>query len=274
VVTRVGTDGHVSVVNGPRPAYAALDVVGYFPTTGGSSYTPVRPVRVLDTMAKKAPLAGAQVRLVQVAGVGGVPADATGVVANVTVVRPTLTGYLMAYRAGSTRSGGASVSYGVGQVVANRVMSSLGSGKLALWPRFGPVDVAVDVVGYYRPGGGTTYAALLEHVRVLDTRAAIGVPTHTLVPAGSTTKVQLAGRGGVPADATAVALVLTTNGALVGGHVVTWSGKGPVPYASDVNEVPGLVDANLVVVQLGSGSMSVFSSQASHLYADVVGYWR
>ena len=274
VVTRVGTDGHVSVVNGPRPAYAALDVVGYFPTTGGSSYTPLRPVRVLDTRAKKTPLAGAQVRLVQVAGVGGVPADATGVVANVTVVQPKLKGYLMAYPAGSTRPGAASVSFGAGQVVANRVMSALGSGKLALWPRFGPVDVAVDVVGYYRPGGGRTYAALLEHVRLLDTRAAIGVPTHTLAPAGSTTKVQLAGRGGVPADATAVALVLTTNGALVGGHVVTWSGSGPVPYASDVNEVPGLVDANLVVVQLGSGRMSVFSSQASHLYADVVGYWR
>ncbi len=274
VVTRVGTDGHVSVVNGVRPAHATLDIVGYFPTTGGSSYTPVRPVRVLDTRARKAPLAGAQVRLVQVAGVGGVPADATGVVANVTVVEPRASGYLTAYRAGSTRPGVGSVSYGAGQVVANRVMSALGGGKLALWPRFGPLDVAVDVVGYYGPGSRTTYAALTKNVRLLDTRAAIGVPSRTPVRAGSTTKVQLAGRGGIPADATAVALLLTTKDASVRGYVVTWSGTGSAPYASDVNEVPGLADANLDVVQLGAGQMSVFSSQASNVYADVVGYWR
>lgn len=161
-----------------------------------------------------------------------------------------------------------------GEVAANRFVSGLSKdGKLSVYARVARADVVVDVVGWYG-ASGTTYTPVTP-ARLLDTRAAVGVPGKTPVADGSTTVVPVAGRGGVPSDATAVVMTLTTTGVTRSGYVTAWDGVGSHPLASDVNPWPNHSVGNLVVVRLGSGGVSFYNAGAPvHLIGDVVGYFR
>ena len=74
-----------------------------------SSFTAITPVRVLDTRsgvgAPAAPLGANKVLAVPIAGANGVPANASAVVLNVTVVDGSTQSYLTVYPQGGTRRG-------------------------------------------------------------------------------------------------------------------------------------------------------------------------
>ncbi|MFS0703778.1 IPT/TIG domain-containing protein [Cellulomonas sp. 179-A 9B4 NHS] len=138
-----------------------LDVIGYTPA--GSTLTAVpEPTRVLDTRPGTrtgpldGPLPARTGRSLPVAGVGGVPVDATAVVLNVTVTGATGIGNLRVHPDtegdGSTTPPDTSVlNYVPGRDVPNQVVVALPpSGRVALWSDTdaGPVDVVADVVGY------------------------------------------------------------------------------------------------------------------------------
>ena len=275
VVPRVGSDGHVSVYNSAATTDAVLDVVGYFPVTGGSTYTPVVPARLVDTRTAAMPFHNGEIRTFQVAGRAGVPTDATAVLANLTVTGATSAGLATVFPAAATRPGTSTLNLVRGEVATNRFVSALSGGRLSVYTQVSRADVVIDVVGYLSSAVTGTAFTPLTPVRLLDTRAANGVPTRAMVAGGATTTVTLAGRGGVPADAKAVAMTLTTTGVTRGGYVTAWSGVGGRPLVSDVNTWNGHTVANLVVVQLDSGSMSLFNAGGSlHLVGDVLGYWR
>ncbi|MCW2598435.1 MAG: hypothetical protein JWM02_264, partial [Frankiales bacterium] len=87
--------------------------------------------------------------------------------------------------------------------------------------------------------------------------------------------LNVAGRGGVPADAKTVVVTLTATNVTAAGFITGWYG-GSRPATSDLNLLPGSTVANLAVIPLSStGTISLYNL-AGHtdLIADVLGYYR
>lgn len=126
---------------------------------------------------------------------------------------------------------------------------------------------AVDATGTYTP---------LPGARLLDTRTSLGVPTAGTVGEDGRVRLQVAGRGGVPASgASAVVLNLTGVGANRHTWITAWPSGTPMPYASQLNVGPAEARANLVTVPLGAdGAVMLRNAGGSlHLVADVVGFY-
>lgn len=119
--------------------------------------------------------------------------------------------------------------------------------------------------------------ASIVPARLVDTRAG-GVTIDGLFqktgvrPAGSIYQVQIGNRGGVPANAVAAILNVTTVSPLGGGYATVFP-CGTQPTTSSINFASGRIDANEIVAKLsGTGAVCVFVSQATHLLIDAVGY--
>lgn len=111
--------------------------------------------------------------------------------------------------------------------------------------------------------------------RLLDTRAAIGVPGTSRPPGQAVVDLQVTGSV-VPAGASAVALTVTATDAVSAGFVTVWPTGEAKPLASNLNlERAGHTIANQVIVPLGDlGRVSFFVQSATHLVADVAGYFE
>jgi hypothetical protein len=95
---------------------------------------------------------------------------------------------------------------------------------------------------------------------------------------GSATPVQVTGVGGVPASGvSAVMLNVTATQADGPGYVQAVPTAGPTPYGTSSNlnlERAGQTIPNLVIVPVGSGGkVDLYTYRATHLIADVVGYY-
>lgn len=92
--------------------------------------------------------------------------------------------------------------------------------------------------------------------------------------AGNTSyEIQIAGRGTVPAGATAAVVNLTTVGASGPGFATAYPCGGTVPTASSVNYGPGGVDPNEIIVKLSAtGSLCVYAFSTTDVLVDVVGW--
>ncbi|MEP7115659.1 MAG: CAP domain-containing protein, partial [Ilumatobacteraceae bacterium] len=81
-----------------------IDVGGYYSASASGRYTPVAPVRLLDSregLATPARLVGGQVVELKIAGVAGVPSNATAVALNVTGVVPSADSYITVFPCGT-----------------------------------------------------------------------------------------------------------------------------------------------------------------------------
>jgi hypothetical protein len=156
----VGPDGKVTISNtetgsGSR-AQVVADVSGYFlqgAPTGSGTFGPVNPARVLDTRNSSGPVPAGGTVSFQAAGVAGVPANAAGVWANLTVTQSTSAGYLTGYASGSARPGSSNVNYATGQTVPNMAYLPIGlDGKVTIAnTEIGAgstVHVIADIAGY------------------------------------------------------------------------------------------------------------------------------
>jgi hypothetical protein len=119
----------------------------------GSAFVPVTPFRLLDTRDSSGPPIGAGAaneRVLQVAGVSGIPATATALVFNLTVVSPTANNsWLTIYPDGVARPFVANVNFNAGQIVGNLATVKLGGGKVRIYNQAGTVHAVIDVAGYY-----------------------------------------------------------------------------------------------------------------------------
>lgn len=123
----------------------------------GAGFHAVTPFRAWDSRTGPGPVGAIPADssvCVSVAGVGVVPADATAVVANVTVTGGTAASYLTAYPSGTTRPTTANLLFAPGQTVPNSVTVGIGAdGKICLYNQLGTVHVIVDIVGFFGPSG-------------------------------------------------------------------------------------------------------------------------
>jgi photosystem II stability/assembly factor-like uncharacterized protein len=94
------------------------------------------------------------------------------------------------------------------------------------------------------------------------------------VAAGSVTELQVAGRGGVPGDATFAVVNITVTETAAPGYVSAYPCDVARPNASTLNYLAGDTVPNAAVVELSTtGSVCLYSSAATHLIVDVSGYF-
>ena len=96
----------------------------------------------------------------QVAGVAGVPANATAASLNLTVAQPAAPGYLTAWPCGQPRPLASNLNHQAGQTVANLVSVGIGSGGRVCIFTAAPAYVVVDVGGWWGPGAGAGFGAV------------------------------------------------------------------------------------------------------------------
>ena len=294
VVVPVGADGRVSVANDAGHADVVIDVVGYHlagstllaahaaaDSPPGLGYHPVTPARVADSRTsmpgRAVPARTALV--VPVAGRAGVPAQgAVSVVVNVTVDRPSAGGYATVVPAPPTAAPATStVNFRAGRQTANRAFARLApDGSLTVWVSTA-APVVVDVVGWFGAEQHPVALVPLAPRRVLDTRRDKGsVGGLATFAAGAVQRLDVVGRGIVPAGATAVLATLTATRATTRTYVTAWPSGVAQPLASDLNVDRGQDVANLVVVPVGAdGRISLYNrSGRLDLAMDLLGYFR
>ena len=305
-VSPAGTAGstvNVTVTTpGGTSATSSADLFTYFTNVSRVGYHPVTPARICDTRSGnpsklsgatltncegKAPGA-AQVLTIDVAGLAGVPSNATAVVLDVTAVDPSANGYLAVYPAGGSNPGASSVNFTAGSVAtANLVVVALPtSGQVSIYNSAGTTNVVVDVEGYVgaETSPGTGLYVPLSPSRICDTRA--GNPSKLSgaaltncegkAPApGTSLEVPVLGLGGVPAsNVSAVVVNLTAIDPMAAGYLTAYPAGTSPPMASQLNYAAGQIVANSVVVPLGTnGAIDIYSfSGTPNIAVDVEGY--
>jgi hypothetical protein len=77
----------------------------------------------------------------------------------------------------------------------------------------------------------------------------------------------------VPSNATAVVVNLGAEGASALGYLTVYPCGGTPPVVSNLNFIPGQALANLVQVRLAAGNICIAAEKATHVFADVAGYF-
>jgi hypothetical protein len=114
-------------------------------------------------------------------------------------------------------------------------------------------------------------------VRLLDTRTGLGAAMGA-VPPGASVRLQVSGRGGVPAAGISAAmLTVTAVGPATSGTVKVRASGATAPGTSVITFTPGVSLANLVLAPLGpDGRTELINSSTGtlQLVADLSGYYR
>src|SRR4029077_16955591 len=153
-------------------------------SSAASAYTAVNPTRVMDTRngtggVAVAPLGpGGSVSLVVAPNaLAGVPATATAVVMNVTVVDTTAASFLPVYPTGGSLPFASNLNWVAGYTVPNLVTVQPGTGgSVTFYNKFGSTDVIADIAGYFAaPSGLAGYEVATGFPqRLVDTRPGSG----------------------------------------------------------------------------------------------------
>ena len=253
------------------------------PTSPGA-LIPLAPTRVLDTrlgigVPAGAVHGGSTIQLA-IAGVGGVPSSgAAAVMLNVTVTQPTSGGYITVYADGTPTPATSNVDFLAGRTVPNLVVVAVPpNGKVDLHlSATGSAHVIADAQGYYVAGSATAAGvfAAVPPARILDSRTGNGVSPGA-VAGGSTTRLLVAGRGGVPAGASGAVVNVTVTGGAAAGYVTAYADGLAKPNVSNLNYSRGHTIQNLAIVGLpanGYLDLHVSSSGPVQLIVDVFGYF-
>lgn len=273
-LVKVGASGQVTLFNGGGASDFLLDLTGYVPA--GSAITSVQPARLLDTRsgvgAPQARIAPNGSLTVQVAGRGGLPADAAFVAVNLTSVGASAPGYGTLHPTGAALPRATTVAYRTGPPRSNSAVLPLGaSGQLTLTNVGGSSDYLLDVVGFARSGAGFT---TLTPSRLIDTRVALGAPQARIAP-GASINVQVAGRGGVPASGIGmVALNVTAVGTAGSGFTTLFPAGLDRPGTSNLNYANADEVQGFTLARVGAnGQVTLYNGGGTTDYVvDVMGY--
>jgi hypothetical protein len=292
VTVGLASDGSLGVVldgSATTPnatANVVFDVTGYFvPGTGESTYYPLTtPTRMVDSrtdLGITGALTGWTAKTFQVTGKNGIPAGATSVTGTVTVVSQSAAGYFAIEPTANNAPTWSTLDFPTGAGYSASFTGALSSsGSLSVLYRgttysTATAHVIVDITGFFVAGSGGAQFIAVAPGRLVDTRAALGLGVP--LSAGVPTTFEVAGEGGVPAYAVAVA----------GNPTVTsQSGYGYVAVGATVTANPGWSTNNFaatgdnssgVTTALGSGgTLSVVygaTSGTTDFVFDVTGYF-
>jgi len=270
---------------------------GYTVVIGGSGlqfYPLPTTVRALETRpgfngctAPGAPiLANTSLTLAMRTGCTGIPADATAVTGNITVVpQYSAGGYLTLFPSNAEQPVVANSNFKPNEVTNNVFTVGLGpaDGAFKIFAS-ATTDVIVDVTGYFAPPSptGLYFHPLNEPVRLVETRTLPGltgcIKPGAPFPAGATL---VQGRSPVAAPCNVIpdtAQVLVGNATTIfpsaGGFLTIYSSDAIRPLAANSNFAGGDVINGPFAVKLGAdGKFNVFTPAATELVIDILGYY-
>lgn len=233
-------------------------------------YNATSASRVIDTRiglgAAPTRLAAGQVLTVQVAGVGGVPADgALAATLNLTTAT-SASGFLTAYPCDKPRPPTSSINPKPSTAVANLANVALSMTGTVCVYTIASTDLIVDVSGWW----GSTGLAYnpINATRAVDTRAT------GRLGAGQTLTVQVSGNGGVPSGGAVSATVNVTTANSDPGFLIAYPCDQTRPGTSSVNPQTGTAVANLANVSLSAtGTICIYTETPTDLIVDVLGWW-
>jgi hypothetical protein len=237
----------------------------------GTRLQPLPPARVVDTRINlgTSRLTGTVQKRIQIAGRGGVPAQATAVSANFTITDPAAAGYLTVWNCGGERPVVSTLNYAAGEAVPNGASVPLDADGGVCVYSLSSADLLVDVNGFYSTSGGGKFSAI-EPARLLDTRSGLGGGRLT---AGSVRPLRVAGVAGVPADADIVALNVTSVLPTVAGYVTVFPCDAQRPTVSSLNPAPGSIKPNIVLAPVAAdGTVCLYTLTDVDLLVDVTGF--
>ncbi|WP_161790227.1 hypothetical protein [Streptacidiphilus carbonis] len=261
----------ITVTDGSQTATASGSVA-----PDGSDYTAYGPTRLLDTRTNKTTLKpNTSIRL-KIGGNGGISADAVAAVLNLTVTHGSAAGYITAYPDGSTHPLASNVNFTANQTVANLSFVPVGADGYVDFYNGGrgTVDLIADIDGYFSQAAASGYTPIPPS-RLVDTRNGTGA-AKAQIPATGSIAVQIAGKAGVPAGVTAVALNVTATGNKSAGYLTTYPDGSKLPATSNVNFPAGVTVANAVVVPVGTdGKIRIANGPGLGVDAvvDIAGYY-
>jgi len=260
-----------SEATGENPGLGAIT-----PVAVGADYTPVTPVRILDTRTgtgtgTAAPVAAGGTLTLPITSIGGVPAaDISAVVMNVTVTRPTKGGNLTVYPGSGSVPLVSNLNFLAGETVPNLVTVQVSDGEVSFHNNSGgTVQVVADLEGFYGTGGYGFKPT--PPTRVLDTRHGTGGTGP--VAAGGRLRLNLSGK--VPAGTAAVVMNVTVTQPTKSGYLTVYPDGAAKPNASNLNFSAGETVPNLVIVPLTDGVADIANTSGGtvQVVADLAGYF-
>ncbi len=267
----------------------AISVVAAAPSAPGSAaatgYQPLpAPQRLVDTRAGErtadGEFAGIGIREARstlqltVAGRAGLSDQPGTVVLNLTVDRPTDPGFLTVSPCDAPRPTASNLNYAPNQTVAVAALSRVAPDGTVCIYTLAATHLIVDVAGAFPEG---SFDPLAAPERLVDTREGERTVDGEFAgdgirPADRTTAIRIAGRGSVPAAATAVALNVTATNVSDAGFLTVYPCDATRPLASNVNYEPGLTTPNLVLTRLDpDGDVCVYTLRSVDLVIDIAG---
>ncbi|HEY4333504.1 MAG TPA: hypothetical protein VGM78_13070 [Ilumatobacteraceae bacterium] len=288
---------------GPVPAVHAAGL------GAGGEYHPLTPKRIFDTRTVGVNGATGSISssstggsvAIHVLGQGGVPSGASDVLAvamSITVVSPTVGGYLQAYPTGSNAGTSSVLNFDAGQTVPNLTVLTIGtSGEVTVnlvTPTKGKADVLIDVFGWFSTSTYATSGARLIPVgpaRLYDSRDTAFAGAGQPMGQASTLTIPIRGADAlyptltdvVPNSTDVVGVVLNITGINnLAGSTNTFMSALPetptsAPTTSNLNLAPGQVKANLVIVPVtnADGAIRIYNNAGrTDVAVDVVGYMK
>ena len=275
-------DGEDNCPSVDNPDQADADGDGIGDACEAPLVVSVSPARLADTRADGetidgffeagGAIPGFGIFFVEIAGRGGIPADARAAVLNLSTVFSEGNGFLTVYDCGDQPLA-SGINYSAGAVVNNEIITKLSDdGYLCIFART-TTHLVIDAVGYVP--ADSDYVPLTP-ARLVDTRSdgetADGrFEGDGAIAGGGVYEVQIAGRGGISPNADAAVLNLSTVFSSGNGFLTIYD-CGTRPLASGINySTSGVVNNEIVAKLSANGKICVFARSATHLVIDAVG---
>jgi hypothetical protein len=223
--------------------------------------------------------------------------DTAAIIVNFTVVTPSSAGYITAYPSNAAQPLAASLNFNAGDVKGNNAILKLNQTSptthLNIYTT-STTHLVADVVGYYaKPLALGALSTDLVYTpitpcRIMDTRntganAGILIAGSTRSFVGWNDSYTLQGGDNTDCnlpfstDNAALVLNLTTVNPSSAGFITAFPADAVQPLAATINFGAGEVKGNNAFLKLnqtiGQADFNVYSTSATHLVADVVGYY-
>jgi hypothetical protein len=264
-----------------------VDLLGSFtpasaPAVSSGRFVPVEPVRVLDTRPESpGPVPPGYVPHTPAAGetveVKLVPAGAIAAIVNVVADRAQGNGFLRTQPTGAIGLSTSNGNFGVGPASGTLSIVPVGAnGTISVFTSQA-THLVVDLMGYITGAGAPVSTSglfvPLAPTRAYDSRSAPGG-----IHVGNTTRtISISGQvavAAIPADASAVSMNLTSDGADGPGYLTAYPAGKPLPATSSLNYPAASPRANASIVGLGSGgTVNTLVNRTTHVIIDVNGYF-
>lgn len=278
-VVAVGPDGKINVFNYTGSTAVTVDIQGYFTSTSSAEsaggFNVMNPSRIANTAGWEygggvpdQRVSVGQAVDIQAEGLAGIPTSATAIFVNVEVRNATVSGTTWIGPGGSTQTWPSSMEYGVsGPYSSARAVPLDSLGRIRFRNLTGSaIDLKIDVQGYFSgtPGAGGSFTPL-KPANVYSTTE-VG---QSDLAGNETRTVSIAGKGGIPVDGTAAAVVLTVSAKnwTAGGTVtvfpahIQWPGTSTLAFQRDEG-VPANGTSATTIVKMPGGLISIHNTSA------------